>query len=338
MRDETDDDLEPTADDPLVRLLVLSGPRPPAARDADPLGDAVARALHAAQRRRRWRPVAGLALAAGTVLALFVLLSGGTSPAPTPVAALAQVEAVGGEVLLTRDGVERPLQVGDRLGVGDRLRPAQDGGTRLAFRGAELRLAGGADLTVAATALELAAGAIYVDTGAFTGTAVQPVIIRTDLGTVTHRGTQFVVRRAPEGLRVAVREGAVFLRRADDARMTASADAASAAWIEIDADGAVRERRGPRHGEPWSDFGNLARPLAIDGRSAFVSIEQAARELGYAVDWDASATRTRARASILRAAGPLPATRALEVIDAATSLRVAIDAQGGRVYVSQGRL
>src|SRR5262249_34172922 len=134
-----------------------------------------------------------------------------------------------GETVATVERVEGearrfPRTPGDRtvparLSPDDRLRTGEWVETGAAARAA-LRLSDGTSARLdtgsrarplSATVIELAYGALYLDTGR----DAKGLEVRTPLGTVHDIGTQFEVRLRDASLRVRVRTGIVELRRGD---------------------------------------------------------------------------------------------------------------------------
>ena len=168
-------------------------------------------------QRTRGRRFALFSMAASIAVAAFALVALQLGRPELAVgAALAQVDRVDGNVTRVRDDEAQSLAATATAGAieaGDVLRTGPDG--RLALRldgGALLRMNVGSEIVVAAAdVVELVAGTLYIDSGAAGPGA--PLEIRTELGAVSHLGTQYEAQVAGSGLRLRVREGSVRLAR-----------------------------------------------------------------------------------------------------------------------------
>jgi ferric-dicitrate binding protein FerR (iron transport regulator) len=202
----TMDDETPLADDPIGRLVRLVGPRPGVAAERERRVKAAVRAAWRGEVRRRSRRRALWAvgaLAAAAALALTIGRAPRERLTPRPVPPVATVATVAAAV-----GVAG-LAAGDAVSRDATLDTGEDGSVAL-------RLAGGAAVRLDArtrlvlrspSALELAGGALYVDSGG-AGGAVE---IRTAFGVARDVGTRFEVRVGAASVRLRVREGEVLL-------------------------------------------------------------------------------------------------------------------------------
>jgi hypothetical protein len=213
-----------------------------------------------------WIPVAA---AAAIVAAAIGLLwrSRTVAPVPAPPPNVASVER-------TSDG--SPWRVGNVLPAGTDV--TTDAAGRLALRmvgGASARLDTGTRLTLASpTSIELAQGAVYVDTAGGT-----PIQVRVPAGVVRPTGTQFEVRVADGVTRVKVREGAVRLDGSSE-----SARAASGEELVVGADGGLSRRPIPPFGPEW-DWVLASAPVpAIEGMKVRKFLDWIGRESGLRVE------------------------------------------------------
>lgn len=214
----------------------------------------------------RWIP---LAAAAAIVAAAAGLLWRARTAAPTaaPPPNAASVER-------TADGSRWPI--GSVLPAGTDV--TTDAAGRLVLRmvgGASARLDTGTRLTLASpTSIDLAQGAVYVDTA-----AGEPIAVRAPAGVVRPTGTQFEVRVADGVTRVKVREGTVRLEGASE-----TARAAAGEDLVVAADGKLSRRPIPRFGPEW-DWVLASAPVpAIEGMKVRKFLDWIGRESGRRVE------------------------------------------------------
>ena len=127
------------------------------------------------------------------------------------VAAVERLEGSGGR-LSTRSGSTRaPIGLADAVRIGDRIET--DAISRVGLRlsgGVSVRLDHGSRARLlSATAIELGAGALYVDSGPES----PDLEVHTSFGVVRDIGTQFEIRLDAASLRVRVRSGVVEVHR-----------------------------------------------------------------------------------------------------------------------------
>ena len=230
--------------------------------------------------------------------------------APTrPGDPVAIVEQVDGPSRMQRTHVVR---------VGDWIEMAAD--CRLALRFGDrtsVRLDSGSRLRVlSAMVVELAAGAVYVDTGSESG----GFEVRTAMGTVHDIGTQFEVRLLPASVRVRVRTGMVQLR--DSARSIAGHQGTE---ITLSTTGAVT-RPFDGHDAEWGWATRIAPPLEMEGVSLAAFLERAARERGWTVVYTDLALAREAKTIVLHGSvGGLAPDDAIGVAVGASGLRHRIE-------------
>jgi len=266
--------------------------------------------------RPRRRLVAGLAALAATV-ALAIGVSrwrDATVPIPPHVAT---VEAAApGATIATGGGTTLPLEVGSAVPPGALLRtgPGPEGSLALRLAGGTaLRIAAASEARIAAAdAVDLARGALYVDTGGAQRDGGQhggAVVVRTDLGVARDIGTRFAVRLVEGGgraLRVQVRDGAVAVERSSSREVAAAGEE-----LTLRGDGAVERRHIDSFGEPWEWVLRAAPSFDVRGRSVIELLDWVSRETGWRVRFEdpelaEAATRIRIGGSI----GHLRADRA----------------------------
>lgn len=275
-----------TPNEEMVRdLLGSAGTRPPL-----PVADlAIIRASAHAEWNKvrygqesqtgRWPAPRTLALAAG--LLLMVLLGWWWIRASAPAGSdvIATVEALAGAGM--------GLAVGEDISAGAVLETAGRQGAaaeRLAIRlsgGQSVRLDVGTTLKlISSTHLELAQGAIYVDSGpVLVGEVVE---IDTAFGSIRDLGTQFEVRlgSGDAPVRVRVRQGEVVLDSEGNRYSAAAGEE-----LTLRRDGSVERAALAAHGEEWQWVLSVAAPFSIEGQSLRAYLDWLTRETGWRVQF-----------------------------------------------------
>ncbi len=286
-------------DDGVGRLIHLAGARPAVPEERLARVRTVVhghwRRTVSRERRRGLAMRLGLPLATAAAVAILVgaglLLRDrvrGSGASMAPVATIVRAE---GRVLRL-DG--RAAEPGGFLDASAGLTSGADG--RAALRtgsGASVRVDRGTELRLpAAGVLELERGAIYVDTGSFGARGA--IEVRTPLGTIADLGTQFEVRLADDGLRLAVRSGAASLTRDGH---TSSAPAGTR--LRVDAGGAVETSKVLLDGEDWDWVQAIAPPFEIEGRTLGDYLDWLERETGRRVSFADPSIAVSSRAIVL---------------------------------------
>ena len=276
-----DDDEE---DGNIKRLLGLAGPRAGVSRLRTERVRANVRLewQRRARRRATKRKVMVMTALAGAAAVLLVVADmpvferGGALPAE-PVAVVERV-----------DGAPDRLRSGQSVRIAEQIETGEAARIALRFTdGTSLRIDARSRLRVlSASAIELTAGAVYVDTGNERGRFE----VRTALATARDIGTQFEVRLLDGQLRLRVRTGVVELR--DEARSIAGRPGTE---ILLSASGAV-SRPVAVHGADWDWSARLAPRVEMEGRSLAAFLERTAREQGWTIDYrDPSVERDASR-------------------------------------------
>jgi ferric-dicitrate binding protein FerR (iron transport regulator) len=194
---------------------------------------------------------------------------------------------------------ERPIALAGAAEVGRPILPGSRVETAPASRLA-LRTAGGASVRLDAATrvrlaqpelLELAEGAVYVDTGAVPGGGVS---VRTPAGLFRPQGTQFEVRVEPGGsaTRLRVRRGTVSL----DGR---GERAAAGEELIVAADGAVVRGSVAAQGEAWGWAMRAAPMLDIEGILLKDYLDWVAGEAGWRIEFADREAASRAETTVL---------------------------------------
>jgi ferric-dicitrate binding protein FerR (iron transport regulator) len=290
-------------EDTVRALLEKAGPRAP-------LENSDVEAI-AASAREQWRRRYGnatspsrrgrwwMAVAAAAVLGVVGLILRPRAPsAPNPGTPVTTVALLTGTARLQPPG-ERSVDLAGASAVGRPILPGSRVETAPASRLA-LRTAGGASVRLDAATrvrlaqpelLELAEGAVYVDTGAVSGGGVS---VRTPAGLFRPQGTQFEVRVEPGGsaTRLRVRRGTVSL----DGR---GERAAAGEELIVEADGAVVRGSVAAQGEAWGWAMRAAPMLDIEGILLKDYLDWVAGEAGWRIEFADREAASRAETTVL---------------------------------------
>jgi ferric-dicitrate binding protein FerR (iron transport regulator) len=241
----------------------------------------------------------------------------------------AQFARIEGDATLMRGNDSRRLAspaTAGTIATGDVLRTGSDG--RLALRldsNLLLRVNIDSEIVFAdASTIELVAGTVYVDSGAETAdTALE---IRTELGAVSHLGTQYEVHLADTGLRLRVREGRVQYNG-----FAGSAVGAAGDEIEIRPDGATVRGAIASDATAWNWATALATvPAAAEYRLGDV-LRWLAREQGLALEFPNEDAERRWNGETIFGLADLTPPETLDVLERTTDIRLAT--RNGRLLV-----
>jgi len=323
------DNREPRMDDAdeaaTTRLLRLAGPRSPvSAMRAARVRAAVQVEWRRGIRRRvaRRRLVTTLfAAAAAVILAVgwTNLVDRGTGPLGEPLAVVEQLEGMPRRVSGTADAATtEALSRSAAVRTGEWIET--DARARVALRfadGTSVRLDIDSRLRLlSARVIELATGAVYVDTGRESGRFE----VRTAMATARDVGTQFELRLLDRTVRLRVRTGLVELR--DPVR---SVSAGEGTEISLSGAGAVRRPIVP-HGSEWDWTARVSPSLDFEGVSLAIFLEQLARENGWAIRYADPTLASEASGIVLHGSvSGLPPQEAVDVAITTSGLRHRLD-------------
>ena len=230
----------------------------------------------AAERRRKRRQRMTLAIAATLLLAVLGAWWWGARLEPwrTPVERVATLERAVG---LVKAG-EVEIRTGEGLPSGTIIETGGLAALRMEA-GQSVRLDMGTRVRLLSrTRLELAEGAIYVDSGAEVAANADLTIV-TPLGLVTEVGTQYEVQLDDgSSLRVRVREGTVAVTRDGESHEARAGD-----QLVLGRDGGVERSAVATVGPEWDWTWIVAPSFDIEGRSLGEFLEWVARETGWQV-------------------------------------------------------
>ena len=240
--------------------------------------------VQARQRRRRafaWAAAAAVgALAVGMT---FTLQHSDTLGQP-----IARLQRADGEIFVAADGDHwNRLHDGQSVAVGDSVR--SDARAALRFEnGLALRVDRGTVLQVEAVdRLTLSVGAVYVDSPP--GSDAGKLVIDTHAGSVSHIGTQYLVRTRPDGIDVSVREGRVLIEHAMN-----SSTAAAGERLALSREGVVQRSAVSASDAQWLWASEIAPPFAIENQPLSAFLAWAARETGRTLIYESTLAETTA--------------------------------------------
>jgi hypothetical protein len=326
-RDASLDDAEDEATIGLLRAAGARAPVPPT-RASRVRGAVHAHWRQGASRRtaRRRMLQVGVSLAAIVTLGFLAWRFSTVEPARPVGSAAAVVERFDGQPRLVRDdgSVTGGLSREQVVREGEWIQTGAGGRVALRFAdGTSVRIDAASLATPrSSAAVELASGAVYVDTGREEGRFE----VRTALATARDRGTQFEVRLFDRAVRLRVRTGMVEL---DDRSRTISAGGGTE--LTLTSDGPVSRPIDVR-GSNWDWAVGIAPPIGFDGRPLARFLEQIAREHGWTVHYaDPELAREAAGVILHGSVDGLDPRDAVAVAVSASSLRHRLD--GGELLV-----
>jgi hypothetical protein len=283
--------------------------------------------------RRTQRRRIGLSLAAAAAFAAFglwaarpVLLGSGERMAEVRFA-VGSVQAKAG--WLRGWGAVGP---GQALFAGETLATSATGRLALALADrVSVRLDRDTQVTlVDGKRIALSRGALYVDSGAPSGSQAPGLLVETPAGAVHHLGTQYEARvTGSSEVRIAVREGRVEL----DTSTGAMHSAAAGEQMTVSSAGTVVRSAISPYDESWQWVAATAPAFNIDGHSVAEFLTWAARELGRDVVYADAATQAQAaRVMLSGSISGLSPDQALAAVLPTTPLRGEL--RNGQLLVS----
>jgi hypothetical protein len=281
-------------DEALKILLRWAGRRPtPPAEVADAVYKHTRRAWVAqVQRRKILRR--GFSWAAG-VVALVLASWGAWKVYPHQIMATVRP---GQDVLLTHT-LWHPFagRLDGELYLGDAVQTAAVGALLQRADGNELRLSGNTELSFASAGIvRLGHGRVFVQTHGVPHS--QDLVVSTDLGSIEHLGTQFLVERDEDALLVAVRDGRVAVHYPQHQAVELMDGEAA----RLDPGGELRRWNLGAFDSVWDWADAMAAPLAIDGQSLYDVLSRIAQRSGLVLQFSTPGTESTARSLALHGA------------------------------------
>ena len=187
---------------------------------------------------------------------------------------------------------------------------------------------------VSAEEVYLRSGRIYFDStpseliAGIPGRSVETQFrIKTDHGTVTHVGTQYMTHSSGTELTISVREGRVSMdgKYHDETVLEGQ-------QLKVTGSNRANVANFPRHGAAW-DWVEKTSPAAdVEGRSVYEFLKWVSRETGLEIVYESPAAEQKARAGILKGTVDEDPKSALEIWMMGEDLSWQID--GGTIKVS----
>jgi ferric-dicitrate binding protein FerR (iron transport regulator) len=282
--------------DRIEQLLERAAPRPvPPAEDARLIRQSVNAEWRAQVGRRRMRRRGTVAALAATLAACVIVMTrfGGTEQGP-PVE-IAQVQKRLGAVYLVQDDAGLVELEGSNLASGQVVQTGKSSGLAFVLRGGlSVRMDEDSRIELLARdLLYLQDGRVYVDAPG--NEAPVGLTIRTDQGSITHVGTQYMVTIAADELTVSVREGEVLING-----NRYKADVTAGERVTLLGTHRPSVARLATHGEPWRWTESLAPRLNIDGMPADEFLKWVSSETGYRIVYEDDHVRGVAGDTILK--------------------------------------
>lgn len=324
--------------DAVEALLERASPRPaPPSKDEQMIREAVLAEWQAVTGKRRVRSqLTRFAVAATVLLAVAVSFNLMRTDGIAPVQVASISKSYGSIYVLGEQATMHRLPEMAVVLSGQTIKTDHDSGIGLAWgSGGSLRIA--ADTVVefvAADEVYLHSGRIYFDStpsqliaAISSGSVASNLRIRTDHGTVTHLGTQYMAYTASDMLEVSVREGEVLIdgkyhdEKAIAGQQLSIAGSSRATVLNID-----------RHGAAWSWVEETSPLVNTDGRSVDEFLNWVGRETGLRVVYPDESTRQAAIDTVLKGNVNLKPSEALEFWLQGQDLKWQTD--GGTITVS----
>ena len=259
-----------------------------------------------------------LAASIAAVAIAFVLLD---SP-PAPLQPVAEATFVDGRSQLLGVG---PVRVGMTLTSGQSVQTRAGSYVTMNYHGADVRVGVDSVVRLHANRLELVRGDIYVDTGA-SASAMLPVLVETELGTLSHVGTQFLVNFRASRLTAAVREGTIILitKQGDDLHYAAEEGRATVVRVSNSGKITFPDPEATSYGELWDWVLEASPGFTAEGPSISHTdlLKWVAREKGQTIKYENDAVRADAEdySLIVVAGQSISIEQALDMLNKATDL------------------
>ena len=266
------------------------------------------------RKRRRRQFGARFAIAATVLVGAFVAFNTFRGPAPETVDVAAIQKSYGAVYILGPQSTLTPAGALSTIRSGQTIVTGANAGMALAWAGGgSVRLDRDSEvLFVDTESVRLTRGRIYFDSApaaliASTNAATSPQFsIATELGSVSHVGTQFMVAMQGDTLAVAVREGHVEI---DGHYYDTRVPAGKA--VRVEGRGRPVLLDVARYGDDWQWVTQTSPAVGVDGHSLDDFLQWASRELGLGVRYRSEAIRQTAQLGNLVGTIDLPPDDAL---------------------------
>ena len=326
-----------TTDKAVEELLEQALPRPtPPSGDELMIREAVQAEWQAVTRKRRTRTqFTRFAIAATVLLAVTVSFNALRESGIAPVQ-VATINKSYGSILLGNQSQLNELSDFSTIMAGQSVVTRTDSGISLEWgRGGSLRIDAETRIEfISAEEVYLRSGRIYFDStpseliaGMPAGSVATKFRIKTDHGTVTHVGTQYMTSSNGTELTITVREGRVSM----DGKYH-NETVLEGQQLKVRGSNRANVADFPRYGVAW-DWVEATAPVAnVDGRSVDEFLKWVSRETGLEIIYESPEAEQKARAGILKGKVDMDPREALEFRMMGEDLNWQID--GGIINVS----
>lgn len=286
--------------------------------------------LHVTRRRRLRRHVAGWAVAAMVMLAVFISISQFRQTDPVihgPV--LASVDKRTGDVFIKNAAAETSrLPVDAQLRAGSILSTIQDSRIALAWTSGEsLRMDQNSRISLISNSeISLLSGKIYIDS-AGAGVKGTALVINTPSGPVSHIGTQYITTVSGNEVTVSVREGKVSIGSGDEATV-----AVQGQRLRLADNGQYSATAIPVYGDEWQWIELIAPRFNMDGRTMQEFLEWVGRETGRKIEYGSAESELAAAQTRMHGNIDLEPLHAMELMLQTSDLTAVIN--DGVIHVS----
>ncbi|MCX7544701.1 FecR family protein [Marinicella gelatinilytica] len=282
------------------------------------------------QRRQRFAWTAAVAASVIVVFALVLVINFDNGSQGLP--AMYQQVDIHGTIMLEQDSHKaQPMTADVSLKPGDIIASSSDGyliwhlndGSELR-QGPDARIVWQSDQQI-----ELLTGQLFHNTD-ITQSA-EPFMISTKLGSVSHVGTQYVVKHQPNRLQVAVKSGRVNISRQQKQHTVKGNE-----LMSISPDGVESVHTFTGHNHPmWSWTFKTQQPYALKGQSLYDFVVWISQHTDLAVDWQGHQQATQG-VLLQGTIDKMSVDMALKTVFASTDYQYQID-QGRLQIINQDK-
>ncbi len=325
------------SDEALEQLLKHASPRPmPSESDEIAVREAVRAEWQAVSGRRRLqRRVAGFAIAASVIVVVFYAFGLIRLPA-VEAEQVATIERSFGSIYLLGEASElQRTPALSRVLSGQTIVTGEEAGMALTWgAGGSLRIDANSRVRfVDGASVYLASGRVYFDSlpsalaAGNAGDTRSDFAVITDIGAVTHVGTQFMTRVADGSLIVSVREGRVEIDNRFRKHFASVGE-----QLTISDRGQTTVLNVSRSGEAWDWVSRTAPMTDVEGKSLHEFLLWACRETGLEYHYEGGAEQIARYEAVLRGHIDTEPLQALKLRVESAGLEWAI--VDGAIYVS----
>lgn len=275
----TSDDAMLKSDASFKDLLGRATPRPvPTSDEVNEVRQAVLEEWQVVTRKHRTRRrLVSLAAAATLLLTVGLLVNTTQTPTVMPVLVASIDKSVGAIYVLGAQSVlQQTADLAD-IAVGQTIKTGKQSSLGLAWgTGGSLRVAASSVVRfVSADAIELESGTIYFDSERAGVASASKLMVQTEYGLVSHRGTQYMTQLDDMKLTVSVREGRVSIDGLHYDRVVLAGEqlqiAGNTRPVTLDITG---------YGANWEWIEATAPIGKFDGKTVYEFLQWVARETG----------------------------------------------------------